>query len=332
MPKVSIITTFYNSSGTLMDSIMSIINSNFENFEIVLVDDGSVDGSYDIANAVNDKRLQLFKPGRIGRAAALNYGLKKSKGEYIAILDADDICMQTRLSKQVYFLDNNPRYSLVCGNAELVDIHQRKIGSTNFPESHSELVECLLNLNPFPHSSVMYRREAAVNAGGYNTRCEKSIDYNFYLSLLSSGVYFFGINESLIQLRSYENSWGKNDANALQMRYGIIGLINYYQIQNNTTGILQLNEQHWKEVKCIYNHWFDDMNFQRKIQAKHLIRSAKDDVIYFNFIKAFMHLKSAIKLDPWLWKYRGCNFSYPMDVKLFINYYECYFSKNELTE
>ena len=322
MPLVSVITTFYNSSTTLMDSIKSVISSDFDDFELVLVDDGSTDGSSDIVLSIDDKRISLFRPGRIGRAAALNFGLKKSNGEYIAILDADDICLQSRLSEQVKILDNNPKYSLVCSNAELIDIHERRIGLTNSPKTHDDLVNCLFNLNPFPHSSVMYRKELAVSIGGYDTRCEKSIDYNFYLNLLSSGAYFFGSDNLLIQLRSYEDSWGKNDSNALQIRFGIIGLINYYQRQNNMEGILQIDDKQWRESKELYDQWFDEMNFQRQIQAKHLIRSVKSNIRHLNFTKAAEEISGVIRLDPWFWRYRGCNFSYPMDVKRFIKFYK----------
>lgn len=322
MPLVSVITTFYNSSATLMDSIKSVMSSDFDDFEIVLVDDGSTDDSSDIVLSIDDKRISLFRPGRIGRAAALNFGLKKSNGEYIAILDADDICLQTRLSEQVQILYNNPKYSLVCSNAELIDIHGRRIGLTNFPKTNDDLVNCLFNLNPFPHSSVMYRRDLAVSIGGYDTRCEKSIDYNFYLNLLSPGAYFFGSENLLIQLRSYENSWGKNDSNALQIRFGIIGLVNYYQRQHNMKGILQTDDKQWRESKELYDQWFDEMNFQRQIQAKHLIRSVKSNIRHLNFIKAAEEIGGVIRLDPWFWRYRGCNFSYPEDVKKFIKFYK----------
>lgn len=322
MPIVSIVTTFHNASSTIRDTIESIIESDFDDFEIVLVDDGSTDNSREIISKINDVRIKLHKPGRIGRSLALNLGLDKAIGKYIAILDADDLCLRSRLSIQTSMLDSHPEYSLVCGNAELIDINGNLIGSTSFPECHDEIVNCLLNLNPFPHSSVMYRRECALKIGGYNTRCEKSIDYNFYLALLSEGAFFQGEKNPLIQLRSYESSWGKNDSNALQMRFGIMGLINYYQRQNNMEEILQIDDKQWRESKELYNQWFDKMNFQRQVQAKHLIRSVKSNIRHLNFTKAAEEISVAIRLDPWFWRYRGCKFSYPMDVKRFIKLYK----------
>jgi glycosyltransferase involved in cell wall biosynthesis len=322
MTTVSVITTFYNASSTIRGTIESIVESDFDDFEIILVDDGSTDASTKIISEINDARIRLYKPGRIGRSFALNLGLEKANGKYIAILDADDLCISSRLSEQVQILDNNPKYSLVCSNAELIDINKRKIGLTNFPKIHGDLVNCLFSLNPFPHSSVMYRRELALRIGGYDERCEKSIDYNFYLNLLSSDAIFYCNNNLLIQLRSYEHSWGKNDSNALQIRYGILGLINYYQRKNNMEGMLEMDSKMWIESKELYDQWFDTMNFQKQIQAKHLIRSFKLNIKRLNLTRAAKEIIGALKLDPWFWRYRGCNFNYPEDVMRFIKFYQ----------
>ena len=320
MTKVSVITTFYNASSTIRGTIESIIESDFDDFEIILVDDGSNDDSNEIISEINDSRIRLYKPGRIGRSSALNLGLEKAIGKYIAILDADDLCISSRLSIQASILDNHSEYSLVYSNAELIDLNGDFTSLTSFPEFHDEIVKCLLDLNPFPHSSVMYRRECAQKIGGYNTRCEKSIDYNFYLELLSEGLFFKGLKDPLIQLRNHENSWGKNDTKALQMRYGILGLINFYQKQHNLEAILELDGQKWKASKLIFDSWFSKMRFQQQIQAKHLFAAAKNNLRNFYFLKASKKLLDLIMLDPWFWSYRGCNFNYFRDVNYFIEF------------
>ena len=121
-------------------------------------------------------------------------------------------------------------------------------------------------------------------------------------------------------MRNHENSWGKDDNNALQTRFGIIGLVNYYQKQNNKKGILQLDDQNWKEAKELFDRWFGEMRFQQQIQAKHLFASTKNNIRHFNFIKATIKIFDLIRLDPWFWKYRGCNFFYPRDVKCFLKF------------
>ena len=110
MPIVSVVTTFYNASSTIRDTIESIIESDFDDFEIILVDDGSTDDSNEIILEINDVRIHLHKPGRIGRSLALNLGLDKAIGKYIAILDADDLCLPSRFSIQASMLDSHPKY------------------------------------------------------------------------------------------------------------------------------------------------------------------------------------------------------------------------------
>ena len=320
MTTVSVITTFYNASSTIRGTIESIVESDFDDFEIILVDDGSTDASTEIISEINDSRIQLYRPGRVGRSNALNLGLEKAIGKYIAILDADDLCISSRLSIQASILDNYPKYSLVYSNAELIDLNGDLTGFTSFPECHDEIVKCLFDLNPFPHSSVMYRRECALKIGGYNTRCEKSIDYNFYLELLSEEVFFKGVKDPLIQLRNHENSWGKNDTEALQIRFGILGLINFYQKQHDLQGILELDDQNWRSTKLIFDLWFGEMRFQQQIQAKHLFAGGKNNLRHFDFIKAAKKLFDLIGLDPWFWRYHGCNFIYLRDVKYFIDF------------
>jgi glycosyltransferase involved in cell wall biosynthesis len=318
MPIVTIITTFYNASSTIRETIDSVIENDFDDFEFILVDDGSSDESEAIIASYNDKRISLIKPGRIGRAEALNLGLNYAKGEFIAILDADDVCLKMRLELQSKKLIDNSNLALVCCNAELIDIDGKKIGMTRFPVNHEELFECLINLNPFPHSGVMFRRDLAINIGGYNPRCEKSIDYNFYLDLLASGAQFQGNNEPLIKLRISYSSWGKNDNEALQIRYGMIGLISYYQRQNGISGILDTDEKEWQKIKKIFDCWFEKQRFQNKILAKHVLSEIRQQFIHKEFDGILSLVIRLIKADPLFWLYKGVGFNFPSHIKSFL--------------
>ncbi|MGD2119001.1 MAG: glycosyltransferase [Chromatiales bacterium] len=319
MPTVSVITTFHNAAETLSESINSVMSQQFADFEYLLVDDGSDDSSAELVRGYDDNRIRLLQPGRVGRAAALNLALQHACGDYIAILDADDICLQDRLSLQASMLANNGALTLVCSNVELVDQRGRKTGMTRFPVAHEALFKSLTELNPFPHSSVMFRREAAIQIGGYNLRCEKSIDFNFYLDLLAAGGKFLGYGQALIRLRSYPGSWGKNDKQALQMRYGILGLVNYYQRQRGDGGILHVDEAQWNVVKQNFDHWFDHQGYQQRLQAKQIFSGIRQQFRQFRFFQAARQLPQLFRLDPWFWRYRGCGFVYPQDVTNFLH-------------
>lgn len=319
MCKVSVITTFHNSKNTIKQAVESILNQTYHDLEYVLVNDGSDDNSVQIVRGISDKRIRLIEPGNVGRAAALNVGLESSVGEYVAILDADDIAIPTRLSSQVNELDSNNSVSLVCANAILIDENDSRIGKTTFPVNHEELVKSLLHLNPFPHSSVMYRRKYADQVGGYNIRCEKSIDYNFYLELLLAGGQLSGHQEPLIYLRSYPTSWGKNDKHGLQIRYGILGVINYFNVSQGGKSFMRNSKSEWAEVKSVFDRWFDEHKYQNRMAAKNTLAKIRGAIKVQDLSALFENLVITFKLDPWFWRYRGCGFRYPTDAVNFLN-------------
>jgi len=321
MKKISVITTFYNSESTIKSAVDSILNQSFSNFEYILVDDGSTDNSVDVINKFVDSRITLLKPGRVGRAEALNLGLQNSSGDYIAILDADDIVLDERFSIQQELLNNNPDVVLVSSNAELINEQGKVIGKTNFPTSHDELVSTLIKLNPFPHSSVMYRRDNALKIQGYNLRCEKSIDYNFYLELLLAGGKFINVDKPLIRLRSYSSSWGKNDRFGLQIRYGIIGLINYFEIKEGKKGFLRVEDSVWLEFKETFDAWFEQRRFHKKMDAKKYFSNAGISIKNGDLKEAIFSFFKTIRLDPWFWSYRGCGFNEHNDIKEFVMFF-----------
>src|SRR6476469_6751182 len=120
MPLVSVIIPFYNTGAFLKETIESVINQEYAHWEIVLVDDGSVDNSIEIA-----KEFALMHPGKIiyaeheghvnkAAAASRNLGISKSKGELVAFLDADDFWLPQKLKQQVNLFEANPEAGMVC--------------------------------------------------------------------------------------------------------------------------------------------------------------------------------------------------------------------------
>ena len=120
--KISVLMTSYNASNFIKDSIKSILKQSYKNWELVIVDDCSKDNSVKIIKKFKEKRIKLFTLNKhLGRTKALNYGLKRVKGKYIAILDADDVAINSRLKKQINFLKKNKTFSLVGSWVEHID-------------------------------------------------------------------------------------------------------------------------------------------------------------------------------------------------------------------
>lgn len=161
-PKVSVLFPVYNGERFLEESIDSILNQTFRNFELlILLEYGSNAASREIVERKkNDTRIRVIenKESKLGLAESLNLGMKEAKGEYIARMDADDISLPRRFEKQVRFLDKHPDI-VMCGTAMkglYDDGHMDKRGY--FTDSGSIRFECMLG-NPFGHPTVMWRKE-----------------------------------------------------------------------------------------------------------------------------------------------------------------------------
>lgn len=156
MPKVTVLLPVYNEERYLREALASVLAQTFVDFELLLIDDGSSDGSAKIAEECTDPRLRLELNDRNrGQPATLNRGLGLASGQYIARMDADDICLPRRLEEQVRFMDQHPQIG-ICGTAV------RVLGSDEVwscPLEHEEIRCALLFYNAFNHPTVMLRRD-----------------------------------------------------------------------------------------------------------------------------------------------------------------------------
>ena len=103
----------YNEEQGLRRAATSILSQTFEDFEFIIVDDGSTDRTWQLVEELDDPRVRGFSPGRLGLCRALNYGLSFARGEYIARMDADDRSLPGRFTRQVEFLDANPDVAIL---------------------------------------------------------------------------------------------------------------------------------------------------------------------------------------------------------------------------
>lgn len=200
--KASIILPVYNAESTIADSIRSIIEQSFQDFELIIINDGSTDRSEDIINSFDDSRiLYTQNTSNQGLIYTLNLGLRKSKGEYIARMDADDIALKDRLLKQVQYMDNN-QSCIACGT-QLEYFGTTQIHS-NSPIYHSSDSECkaYLILNPcFAHPSVILRSKMLKdNNIYYNEKYKYVEDYKFWIDLSDYGT-FHNLPEALLKYR-----------------------------------------------------------------------------------------------------------------------------------
>jgi glycosyltransferase involved in cell wall biosynthesis len=179
-PTVTVLICAYNGEAFIAEAIESVLTQTFQDFEIIVVDDASTDGTAQAVKRFKDGRIRrLVNEKNLGHAGSLNRGMAEAVGEYVAILDCDDRCFPTRLERQTAFLDDNPEYVL-CGS------WSRTFGSWDlerrYPTDYEALRASLLFECPIVTPSVMFRREMVRDAGmAFDSSCPLAFDYKFWI-------------------------------------------------------------------------------------------------------------------------------------------------------
>lgn len=187
LPLVSVVMSVYNGRPYLVKAVKSILAQTFRDFEFIIIDDGSTDGSIEDLKryAAHDSRIRLVIQENRGLTKSLNTGLKLACGKYIARMDADDISLPTRLQKQVAYLENNPSIAAVGCFAIIIDELGLKIARWNLFTSHKEIDNHNMKGlgGGIIHPSVMMRKEIVISIGGYNDDLIVAQDFDLWLRL-----------------------------------------------------------------------------------------------------------------------------------------------------
>lgn len=202
-PKVSVIMCCYNSERFLRPAIDSVLNQTFPDFELLVWNDGSTDATEEIVLSYTDPRVRYFRGENRGAGIARAEAAKHAVGEYIAVLDSDDISLPERLELEVAFLDSHPDYVLVGGQAERIDENDRYIGQSLLPCSDRALKRRLT----FFTSSVLFRRSAYDDAGGFmDIRTGQDVVLFGRMEPLGK---FYNLPRTLIRYRHVSTSIGR---------------------------------------------------------------------------------------------------------------------------
>jgi hypothetical protein len=187
-PTVSVILPVYNCPEYVEAAIQSTLTQRFDDFELVIIDDGSTDSTPDILKQIDDRRIRLFTQANQGLAATLNRGIELAQGKYIARQDQDDISLPERFAQQVTYLDAHPDCALIGTWAEIWEVDQKSERAHHHPPDNMTLQYQLLFNNPFVHSSVMLRKSALEQVGGYSTDPARQPpeDYEFWSRIARS--------------------------------------------------------------------------------------------------------------------------------------------------
>ena len=202
-PLISVVLPVYNAELYITDTINSILNQTYTNFELIIINDGSNDNSEACILQFQDQRIKYFKNEKnLKLIQTLNLGLGLAKGKYIARIDADDIALPQRFEKQIDFLEKNSEYGIVGSFAETFGSENKKL---TFVQEDVDIRYAFLTHNPFVHSSVMIRNQILTeNKLSFDLTQLHVEDYALWIEILnfSKGKI---LPEILIKYRIHEN-------------------------------------------------------------------------------------------------------------------------------
>jgi len=203
MPKISVLMGIYNCATTLQEALDSLYAQTYQNFEIILCNDGSKDNTYELALENQKKHpniVLLNNPHNMGLNQTLNNCLAVAKGEYIARMDGDDLCMPNRFEIELRFLEEHPEYAIV--STPMIYFDEQgdfRIGKGNGEVRKTDF----LHGSPICHAASMVRVEAFKKVGGYavDPKLLRVEDYNLWMRMYAAGYKAYVLEEPLYKMR-----------------------------------------------------------------------------------------------------------------------------------
>jgi glycosyltransferase involved in cell wall biosynthesis len=208
-PLVSVSISVFNAGHYLRPAIDSILSQSFQDFELLLLDDGSIDNSFEIMQkyAARDERVRILRQDNQGVPKTRNQLLALARGEFVAVMDADDIALPHRLERQVEFLQHQPEVVCVGGSYQLIDEAGRLIlNRFAVPETDADVQAQLLSgFGGMHHPCLLIRRSAMLQVGGYTETMVTGSDIDLCLKLGELGQ-LVNLKEAVLQYRIHSQS------------------------------------------------------------------------------------------------------------------------------
>ena len=218
IPKVSVIIATYNSAPYLPDAIASVLNQTFQDFEVILIDDGSTDETGHVVEPFLS-RVRLITQTNKGPAAARNLGIWLANGDYLVFLDADDLLLPDKLKVQVEYLDQYPQINVVYSNGYYSSVATNGLRNKKlFSDigylrkdlgSPPQNIKILAKQNAFPLHAAMVRKEAVLGVGGFDEGLPALEDWDLWYRIAQTGSFAY-LDLPLVEYRQIPSGRSSN--------------------------------------------------------------------------------------------------------------------------
>jgi len=202
-PEISAVLPVYNGEAYVREAVESILAQTFPDFELIIINDGSTDGSGEILRelASRDPRIVLVERANGGLVSALNEGIEMARADLIARMDADDAAVPERFALQLARMRAEPELGVLGSFIRIVDKTGRFIRQGSYPVMPAETARFLKHGSPLAHPTVMMRKEAVMKVGGYRQAFSHCEDYDLWLRISELGYAIANIPQPLLNYR-----------------------------------------------------------------------------------------------------------------------------------
>lgn len=336
---VTVFIPMYNAKQYIKQSLDSIINQSYKNLDILIIDDGSTDGSKEVVKQYNDKRIRLIcNEKNMGIPYTRNIGIKEAKGSFIALMDADDISNKNRIKKQVDFLKKNKDIDVVSSNVQYFSsqkiknfINMIKVFNKKCYD-HNQVSINLLFKNPIANPAAMIRSNSLIDFNlSYDKNCFVAQDYKLWSDISKVGKIYI-MKETLLKYRyGHINITKKSTTEKFEQRKQILN-----SIKDSLLDFYEFNLS--KEDKLLFNCFFGEedvvnlsyedllrmnailnsivnVNKNKKIFDSKLLEDVMNENMFNSILSSTLNLKDKIEF----YKKLKVNTSTLVDIKR-INY------------
>jgi len=210
MPLISVIIPVYNGEKTIQETIESVLNQTFTDFELIIINDGSQDATLEIVERSQDSRLNVFSYPNAGQAASRNRGFSHASGEYISFIDADDLWTPDKLEAQLRALQDNPQAAVAYSWTKCIDESGQFSRRGSHISATGDVYGKLLLIDFIENgSNPLIRRQALIKVGSFDESLPAAEDWDMWLRLAAC-YEFVAVPSSQILYRQSANSWSAN--------------------------------------------------------------------------------------------------------------------------
>ena len=283
MPHISVIIPVFNAEKTIQETIESVLNQTFSNFELIVINDGSTDSTLDIIASIQDPRIKIFSYPNSGPNHSRNRGISHASGEYVSFLDADDLWTPNKLNDQLKALQDNPQAAFAYSWTDSIDESGQffRVGGHRIVNGD---VFTQLVLNDFIESgsNPLIRRQALIEVGGFDESLPAAQDWDMWLRL-AAHYHFVVVPSVQILYRVQANSWSCN--------------------------VTRMEAASLRVIEKAYAHAPDSIQYLKRItignRYKYLTFKALDGYpVWHRGLTALRFLGNAVRNDPVLLKHK----------------------------